>query len=172
MQLVNIGFGNIVSANRIIAIVSPESAPIKRIVQEAKDKGTAVDATYGRRTRAVVIMDSGHIILSAVQTETVAQKVEIKEKGAKYIGTKIDDKLEDEKVQNLINNNIIDVESKKSNLYCLDNSNLEELGLSNIKVDSFYIVDYKQNEVIYVDGIQNSNGETVYKLSDMNKKEE
>ena len=106
-----------------------------------------------------------------VQTETVAQKVEIKEKGAKYIGTKIDDKLEDEKVQNLINNNIIDVESKKSNLYCLDNSNLEELGLSNIKVDSFYIVDYKQNEVIYVDGIQNSNGETVYKLSDMNKKE-
>ena len=107
-----------------------------------------------------------------VQTETVAQKVEIKEKGAKYIGTKIDDKLEDEKVQNLINNNIMDVESKKSNLYCLDNSNLEELGLSNIKVDSFYIVDYKQNEVIYVDGIQNSNGETVYKLSDMNKKEE
>ncbi len=107
-----------------------------------------------------------------VQTETVAQKVEIKEKGAKYIGTKIDDKLEDEKVQNLINNNIIDVESKKSNLYCLDNSNLEELGLNNIKVDSFYIVDYKQNEVIYVDGIQNSNGETVYKLSDMNKKEE
>lgn len=107
-----------------------------------------------------------------VQTETVAQKVEIEEKGAKYIGTKIDDKLEDEKVQNLINNNIIDVESKKSDLYCLDNSNLEELGLSNIKVDSFYIVDYKQNEVIYVDGIQNSNGETVYKLSDMNKKEE
>lgn len=107
-----------------------------------------------------------------VQTETVAQKVEIKEKGAKYIGTKIDDKLEDEKVQNLINNNVIDVESKKSNLYCLDNSNLEELGLSNIKVDSFYIVDYKQNEVIYVDGIQNSNGETVYKLSDMNEKEE
>ena len=107
-----------------------------------------------------------------VQTETVAQKVEIKEKGAKYIGTKIDDKLEDEKVQNLINNNIINVESKKSNLYCLDNSNLEELGLNNIKVDSFYIVDYKQNEVIYVDGIQNSNGETVYKLSDMNKKEE
>lgn len=107
-----------------------------------------------------------------VQTETVAQKVEIEEKGAKYIGTKIDDKLEDEKVQNLINNNIINVESKKSNLYCLDNSNLEKLGLSNIKVDSFYIVDYKQNEVIYVDGIQNSNGETVYKLSDMNKKEE
>ncbi len=76
MQLINIGFGNIVSANRIIAIVSPESAPIKRMVQEAKDNGTAVDATYGRRTRAVVIMDSGHIILSAVQPETVAGRLE------------------------------------------------------------------------------------------------
>ena len=76
MQLVNIGFGNIVSANRIIAIVSPESAPIKRIIQEAKDKGTAVDATYGRRTRAVLIMDSGHIILSAVQPETVAGRLD------------------------------------------------------------------------------------------------
>ena len=72
MQLINIGFGNIVSANRIIAIVSPESAPIKRMVQEAKDSKMAVDATYGRRTRAVLIMDSGHIILSAVQPETVA----------------------------------------------------------------------------------------------------
>ena len=72
MQLVNIGFGNIVSADRIVAIVSPESAPIKRMVQEAKDDKTAVDATYGRRTRAVIIMDSGHVILSAVQPETVA----------------------------------------------------------------------------------------------------
>ncbi len=76
MQLINIGFGNIVSASRIIAIVSPESAPIKRIVQEAKDSGQAVDATYGRRTRAVLIMDSGHIILSAVQPETVAGRLE------------------------------------------------------------------------------------------------
>jgi len=80
MQLINIGFGNIVSANRIIAIVSPESAPIKRIVQEAKDNGNAVDATYGRRTRAVLIMDSGHIILSAVQPETVAGRLEKDEK--------------------------------------------------------------------------------------------
>jgi len=79
MQLINIGFGNIVSANRIISIVSPESAPIKRIVQEAKDKGTAIDATYGRRTRAVLIMDSGHIILSAVQPETVAGRLEKEE---------------------------------------------------------------------------------------------
>ena len=76
MQLINIGFGNIVSANRIISIVSPESAPIKRIVQDAKDKGMAVDATYGRRTRAVIIMDSGHVILSAVQPETVAGRVD------------------------------------------------------------------------------------------------
>ena len=71
MQLVNIGFGN-----RIIAIVSPESAPIKRIVQVAKDEGRAVDATYGRRTRAVLIMDSGHIILSAVQPETVGGRID------------------------------------------------------------------------------------------------
>ena len=79
MQLINIGFGNIVSANRIIAIVSPESAPIKRMVQEAKDNKMAVDATYGRRTRAVLIMDSGHIILSAVQPETVAGRFEKEE---------------------------------------------------------------------------------------------
>ena len=76
MQLINIGFGNIVSANRIIAIISPESAPIKRMVQEAKDTKMAVDATYGRRTRAVLIMDSGHIILSAVQPETVAGRLD------------------------------------------------------------------------------------------------
>ncbi len=76
MQLINIGFGNIVSADRIVAIVSPESAPIKRLVQEAKDGKTAVDATYGRRTRAVLIMDSGHIILSAVQPETVGGRID------------------------------------------------------------------------------------------------
>ena len=76
MQLVNIGFGNIVSADRIVAIVSPESAPIKRLVQDAKDNKTAVDATYGRRTRAVLIMDSGHVILSAVQQETVGGRID------------------------------------------------------------------------------------------------
>lgn len=74
MQLINIGFGNIVSANRIITIVSPESAPIKRMVQEAKESGDAVDATCGRRTRAVLIMDSGHIILSALQPETITAR--------------------------------------------------------------------------------------------------
>lgn len=76
MQLVNIGYGNIVNSERIISIVSPDSAPIKRMVQEAKDNKTAVDATYGRRTRAVLIMDSGHVILSAVQPETVASRMD------------------------------------------------------------------------------------------------
>ncbi len=76
MQLVNIGFGNIVSAERIVAIVSPESAPIKRLIQESKDNKSAIDATYGRRTRAVLIMDSGHIILSAVQPETVGGRID------------------------------------------------------------------------------------------------
>ena len=76
MKLINIGFGNVVSAAKVVAIVSPESAPIKRMIQEAKDDKTAVDATYGRRTRAVLIMDSGHIILSAVQPETVGGRID------------------------------------------------------------------------------------------------
>ncbi|PYZ97963.1 hypothetical protein CR205_05040 [Alteribacter lacisalsi] len=75
IKLINIGFGNIVSANRIISIVSPESAPIKRIITDARDRNMLVDATYGRRTRAVIIADSDHVILSAVQPETVAQRV-------------------------------------------------------------------------------------------------
>ena len=75
IKLVNIGFGNIISANRIIAIVSPESAPIKRIIQEARDRGMLIDATYGRRTRAVIITDSDHVVLSAVQPETVAHRL-------------------------------------------------------------------------------------------------
>lgn len=75
IKLINIGFGNIVVANRIISIVSPESSPIKRIIQEARDKGLCIDATYGRRTRAVVVTDSGHIILSSVQPETVANRM-------------------------------------------------------------------------------------------------
>jgi len=79
IKLVNIGFGNIVAANRIIAIVSPESAPIKRIIQDARDRGMLIDATYGRRTRAVVMTDSDHIILSAVQPETVAHRLSGKE---------------------------------------------------------------------------------------------
>ncbi|WP_409292169.1 extracellular matrix/biofilm regulator RemA [Peribacillus sp. SCS-26] len=75
IKLINIGFGNIVSANKIVSIVSPESAPIKRIIQESRDKGSLIDATYGRRTRAVIITDSDHVILSAVQPETVAARL-------------------------------------------------------------------------------------------------
>ncbi len=75
MKLINIGFGNMVLANRLVAIVSPESAPIKRIVQEAKERGSLIDATYGRRTRAVLITDSEHVILSALQPETVGGRL-------------------------------------------------------------------------------------------------
>ncbi len=86
IKLVNIGFGNIVSANKIVAIVSPESAPIKRIIQEARERGMLIDATYGRRTRAVVVTDSDHIILSAVQPETVAHRLETKDDMADEVG--------------------------------------------------------------------------------------
>lgn len=79
IKLINIGFGNIISANRLVAIVSPESAPIKRIVQEARERGMLIDATYGRRTRSVIITDSDHIILSAVQPETVAHRLSSKD---------------------------------------------------------------------------------------------
>ena len=75
MKLLNIGFGNMVAASRLLAIVSPDSAPIKRIIQDAKDSGRLIDATYGRRTRAVLMMDSDHVILSAIQPETVAGRL-------------------------------------------------------------------------------------------------
>ncbi len=81
MRLINIGFGNMVAANRLVAIVSPESAPIKRIIQDAKEQGTLIDATYGRRTRAVLVTDSDHVILSAVQPETVANRFIDSEEG-------------------------------------------------------------------------------------------
>ncbi len=81
MKLINIGFGNMVAAGRLVAIVSPESAPIKRIIQDAKERGTLIDATYGRRTRAVLVMDSEHVILSAVQPETVANRMSDDEEG-------------------------------------------------------------------------------------------
>ena len=75
IQLLNIGFGNMVSANRVMAIISPESAPIKRMVQDARDKGLLIDATYGRKTRAVLVLDSGQIGISAIQPETVAHRL-------------------------------------------------------------------------------------------------
>ena len=76
MKLINIGFGNMISAGRLVAIVSPDSAPIKRMVQEARDRGTLIDATYGRRTRSVLIMDNDHLVLSALQPDTVASRLE------------------------------------------------------------------------------------------------
>ncbi len=76
MKLINIGFGNMISSSRLVTIVSPESAPIKRIIQEARDNSRLIDATYGRRTRAVIVMDSDHIILSAIQPETIAGRLE------------------------------------------------------------------------------------------------
>lgn len=79
MKLINIGFGSMVSASRLIAIVSPESAPIKRIIQDAKEKGTLIDATYGRKTRAVIMTDSDNIILSAIQPETIANRLNDKD---------------------------------------------------------------------------------------------
>lgn len=87
MKLVNIGFGNMVSAGRMVAIVSPESAPIKRMISEAKEKGNLIDATHGRRTRAVIITDSDHIILTYLQSETVANRI-------------TDDLIEDEETEN------------------------------------------------------------------------
>ena len=76
MKLINIGFGNMISSSRLVTIVSPESAPIKRIIQEARDDSRLIAATYGRRTRAVIVMDSDHIILSAIQPETIAGRLE------------------------------------------------------------------------------------------------
>lgn len=72
VKLINIGFGNLVSAERVVAILSPESAPIKRLIQDSRDRGNLVDASFGRRTRAVILTDSGHVILSAIQPESVA----------------------------------------------------------------------------------------------------
>ena len=76
MKLINIGFGNMVNSSRVVAIISPESAPVKRIIQEARDSRVLVDATYGRRTRAVIITDSDHVILSSLQPETVANRLD------------------------------------------------------------------------------------------------
>ncbi len=75
MKLINIGFGNMVSAQRTVALVSPDSAPIKRMVQEARDRATLIDATFGRKTKTVLIMDSGHIVLSALPSTSVAGRL-------------------------------------------------------------------------------------------------
>ena len=74
-KLINIGYGNLVAANRVLAVISPESAPIKRMIQDSRERGILVDATFGRRTRAVLLLDSGHVVLSAIQPETVAGRL-------------------------------------------------------------------------------------------------
>lgn len=107
------------------------------------------------------------MLLIQAKTELIAQKVEIDEDDAEYIGTKVSEKKDDPKIKNLIDNKVIDIKSKKSNYYCIDNTNLDELGLNDVRTDDYYIVDYKKNDVIYVDGIENSKGEIIYKLSDM-----
>ena len=84
MKFVNIGFGNLVSANRVIAIVSPESAPVKRMVQEAREQGALIDATYGRRTKAVLIMDNDHIVLSALIAETISNRLSGQSEGTDH----------------------------------------------------------------------------------------
>ncbi len=87
MRLINIGFGNMLTAERIVAVVSPDSAPVKRLVQEARDARRVVDATQGRRTRAVIITDSDHVILSAIQPETVASRI-----GGREMATQMEEK--------------------------------------------------------------------------------
>ena len=84
MKLINIGFGNMVAASRVLAVISPESAPIKRVISDVRERGQLIDATYGRRTRAVIIMDSGHVILSALQPETVAGRAGKQEGGGVF----------------------------------------------------------------------------------------
>lgn len=79
IKLINVGFGNMIASGRLVSIVSPESAPIKRLIQDARDAGKLVDATHGRRTRAVLVMDSEHVILSSLQPETVANRFDVSE---------------------------------------------------------------------------------------------
>lgn len=108
-----------------------------------------------------------NMLLIQAKTELIAQKKKIEEDDVKYIGTKISKKKDDPKIKNLIDNKIIDIESKKSNYYCIDNNNLDELGLNDIRIDDYFIVDYKKNDVIYIDGIESREGKIIYKLSDM-----
>ena len=141
---------------KIILVIVVIAVAIYGILKIASDE-------YNKEEFATI---KTNMLLIQGKTEIIAQKVDIKEKGAKYIGTEIKEKQNDAEIQNLINNNVIDINSEKSNYYCLDNNNLKELEL-DINIDDYYIVDYKKNDVIYVDGIQDQNGNMVYKLSDM-----
>ncbi len=81
MKFINVGFGNMVAAERVVALASPDSAPVKRLIQDAKDDGRAIDVTCGRRTRSVIITDSEHVILSAIQSETIANRLDDRDDG-------------------------------------------------------------------------------------------
>ena len=96
MKLVNVGYGNMVAVSHIIAIVSPDSAPIKRMVQDAKERGSAIDATFGRRTKAVIITDSDHLILSAIQPRHIANRLENKEDNSSDATDESEEKEQDE----------------------------------------------------------------------------
>lgn len=141
---------------KIILVIAVIAVAIYGILKIASDE-------YNKEEFSTI---KTNMLLIQGKTEIIAQKVDIKEKGAKYIGTEIEEKQNDAEIQNLINNNVIDINSEKSNYYCLDNNNLKELEL-DINIDDYYIVDYKKNDVIYVDGIQDQNGNMIYKLSDM-----
>lgn len=141
---------------KIILVIAVIAVAIYGILKIASDE-------YNKEEFSTI---KTNMLLIQGKTEIIAQKVDIKEKGAKYIGTEIEEKQNDAEIQNLINNNVIDINSEKSNYYCLDNNNLKELEL-DINIDDYYIVDYKNNDVIYVDGIQDQNGNMIYKLSDM-----
>lgn len=108
-----------------------------------------------------------NLLLIQGKTKVISEQVAIEEEGVTYIGTEIKEKQNDAKIQNLINNNIINIESENNIYYCIDNNNLEELGLGDIQVEDYFIVDYKQNDVIFVNGIEDKEGNLVYKLSDM-----
>ncbi len=92
MKFINVGFGNMVAADRVVALANPDSASIKRLIQDSKDDGRAIDVTCGRRTRAVIITDSEHVILSAIQTETIANRLDS--------SAQIDDEIADEEDEN------------------------------------------------------------------------
>ena len=140
---------------KIILVIAVIAVAIYGILKIASDE-------YNKEEFSTI---KTNMLLIQGKTEIIAQKVDIKEKGAKYIGTEIEEKQNDAEIQNLINNNVIDINSEKSNYYCLDNNNLKELEL-DINIDDYYIVDYENNEVIYINGIKNENGDTIYKLSD------
>ena len=127
----------------------------------------AVNIVFKKYDESEIETIKTDMLLIQGKTEVIAQKVQIKEKGAEYIGTKIEEKQNEDKIQNLIQNEVIDIDSKDHNYYCLDSKDLEELGLNDIHVEDYFIVDYKQNDIISIEQIQKEDGSIIYKLSEM-----